>query len=98
MLGGSHIAAPPTAVSGAPFDVTLTALDPYGNVDTNYSGTTTWASSDTDPGVVLPADYTFQSSDNGTHTFVATLANLGSVDAIVALGCLLLRPSDGAWT
>jgi hypothetical protein len=63
------IAAPPTAVSGAPFDVTLTAFDPYGNVDTNYTGTVRWTSSDTDPGVILPAAYTFQAADSGTHTF-----------------------------
>jgi hypothetical protein len=65
------IAAPPTAVSGTPFDVTVTALDPFGNVDMKYTGITTWASSDTDPGVVLPADYTFQANDHGTHTFTA---------------------------
>jgi hypothetical protein len=65
------ITAASTAISGTPFDVTVTALDPYGNVDTKYAGTTTWASSDADPGVVLPADYTFQANDNGTHTFLA---------------------------
>jgi hypothetical protein len=65
------LAAPPTAVSGTPFDVTVTALDPYGNVDLNYTGTITWASSDTDPGVILPVDYTFQATDSGTHTFSA---------------------------
>jgi S-adenosylmethionine hydrolase len=68
------ITSPSTAVSGTPFDVTVTALDPYGNVDTNYAGTTTWASSDADQGVVLPADYTFQANDNGTHNFLAGVA------------------------
>jgi hypothetical protein len=43
-------------------------------VDTNYAGTTTWASSDADQGVVLPADYTFQANDNGTHNFLAGVA------------------------
>jgi hypothetical protein len=66
-----QITAPATAVSGTPFDVTITARDPYGNVDTNYAGTTAWTSSDTDPGVILPADYTFQVTDQGTHTFSA---------------------------
>jgi hypothetical protein len=64
------ITAAPTAVSGAPFDVTLAAVDPFGNVDMNYAGTAHWASSDTDPGVVLPADYTFQGSDAGMHIFL----------------------------
>jgi hypothetical protein len=65
------VSAPPTAVSGTPFDVTVTALDLYGNTDTNYVGTVTFSSSDTDLGVILPADYTFQSTDSGVHTFAA---------------------------
>jgi hypothetical protein len=73
------ITAPPAAVSGVPFDMTLTALDPYGNVDTNYAGTVDFTTSDSDPGVVLPADYTFQASEGGMHTFTAgvTLLTLG---------------------
>jgi probable HAF family extracellular repeat protein len=63
-----HITAASTAVSGTPFDLTVTALDLYGNIDTNYQGTVTFSSSDAYPGV-LPADYTFASSDQGTHTF-----------------------------
>ncbi len=50
------ITASPTAVSGTPFHVTLTALDPSGNIDTNYQGTVTFSSTDPDSGVVLPAD------------------------------------------
>jgi hypothetical protein len=73
------ITAPQSAVSGAPFDVIVTALDPYGNVDANYSGTVTWASSDSDRGVMLPADYPFQAADSGTHAFPSgvTLVTLG---------------------
>jgi hypothetical protein len=74
------ITAPANAISGTPFDVMLAALDPYGNVDMNYGGTVTWTSSDTDPAVLLPADYTFQPTDNGMVTFPAgvTLVTLGS--------------------
>ena len=74
------ITAPATAVTGTPFDVTLTALDPYSNVDMNYGGTVTWTSSDTDPGLLLPADYTFQPTDNGMVTFSGgvTLITLGN--------------------
>jgi hypothetical protein len=73
------VTAAATAVSGTPFDVILTALDPYGNVDMSYRGTVTWTSSDTDPGVLLPAAYTFQATDNGMVTFTAglTLITLG---------------------
>jgi sugar lactone lactonase YvrE len=61
-----------TVVSGTPFDVTVTALDAYGNIDTNYQGTVTFSTTDPDSGVVLPADYTFTSGDggdNGVRTF-----------------------------
>jgi hypothetical protein len=63
------VTAPATAVSGTAFDVTLTAVDPYGNVDMNYAGTVTWTSSDTAPGVIVPPDYVFDAGDMGTDTF-----------------------------
>ena len=63
------VAAPASVSSGAPFDVTVTALDPYGNTASNYQGTLTFSTSDTDPGIVLPADYTFTAADAGVHTF-----------------------------
>jgi autotransporter-associated beta strand protein len=74
------IAAPASAPSGSPFDITVTAEDPYGNTDTNYQGTITFTSSDTDPNVVLPADYTFTAGDAGSHTFPGgvTLITLGA--------------------
>jgi probable HAF family extracellular repeat protein len=74
------ITGPANAVSGTPFDVILTALDPYANVDMNYAGTVTWTSSDTDPGVILLANYTFQPTDNGMVTFPGgvTLITLGN--------------------
>jgi hypothetical protein len=64
-----QITAPASAYSGTPFDITVTALDPYGNIDTNYSGTVTFSSSDNDPGVILPPNYTFTGADSGVHTF-----------------------------
>jgi streptogramin lyase len=81
-VGRFHIKAAPTVVSGTPFDVTVTALDPYGNIDTNYQGTVTFSTTDSDSSVVLPADYMFTTGvggDNGVHTFPggATLATVG---------------------
>ena len=67
-----HISAASTAISGTAFDVMVTALDPNGNIDTNYQGTVTFSTSDPDSGVVLPAGYTFttgEGGDNGVHTF-----------------------------
>jgi hypothetical protein len=60
-----------SALSGTPFDVTILAVDAYGNIDTNYAGTITFTSSDTNPNVVLPPDYTFQPGDAGQVTFSA---------------------------
>jgi glucuronoarabinoxylan endo-1,4-beta-xylanase len=58
-----------SASSGTPFDITVVAVDAYGNIDTNYQGTITFSTSDSDPGVVLPAYYTFQPGDQGQVTF-----------------------------
>jgi hypothetical protein len=58
-----------TESSGTPFDVTVVAVDSWGNVDTNYRGTVSFSTTDTDPGVMLPASYTFQAGDAGMATF-----------------------------
>src|SRR5207249_4671501 len=62
--------APATAVAGTAFSLTLTAVDPYGNFDSNYNGTVTLRSTDTYPGLV-PSNYTFSAADKGTPTFAA---------------------------
>jgi hypothetical protein len=41
------------------------------NIDVNYTGTIHFTTSDSDPGVVLPAEYTFQAGDAGRVTFSA---------------------------
>ncbi len=71
---------PATGNAGSPFNFTLTALNPAGGkgTDTAYAGTVHFSSSDTAGGVVLPSDYTFTSSDQGTASFSATLQTLGS--------------------
>jgi hypothetical protein len=63
------ITAPPKATAGVPFDVTVTAVDPFGQVAVGYTGTVTFGTTDPDPGVVLPADYAFTRDDGGVHTF-----------------------------
>jgi autotransporter-associated beta strand protein len=88
---GFTIDAPASASSGSPFDITVTAQDPYGNTDTNYQGTVTFSSSDTDPGVVLPANYTFTAADAGAHTFTNT--GLGET-TLITLGDQTVTASD----
>lgn len=67
-----------TSTAGKPFDVTVTAKDAYGNTATSYTGTVQFTS--TDAHAVLPANYTFVSGDNGTHTFTGgvTLQTAGT--------------------
>jgi hypothetical protein len=54
-------------------------------VDVNYTGTVTFTTSDPDPGVVQPPDYTFSSGDAGVVTFsgAGTLVTLGSQDLVI---------------
>jgi hypothetical protein len=76
----SAIAAPASVTAGTPFDLTVTAFDPYGNPAGNYQGTVTFSTSDTDPGIVLPADYTFTAADAGVHTFSGGVTLITSGD------------------
>jgi hypothetical protein len=66
------VSAPDMVQSGVQFDVTVTAVDPFGQLAVGYTGTVTFTTSDPDPDVVLPADYTFTLNDGGVHTFTDT--------------------------
>src|SRR5262249_5009870 len=61
--------APDTVTSGVPFDASVTAVDPFGQLAVGYLGTVTFSTSDPDSSVVLPADYHFQPTDAGRVTF-----------------------------
>jgi predicted outer membrane repeat protein len=63
------VTVPGTVASGTPFDVTVQAVDQFGQVAFGYRGTVTFSVTDPDLAVVLPADYTFTAGDQGTHTF-----------------------------
>ncbi len=77
-------AAPSFAVTGFPSPTTagvagaftVTALNADGTVNTGCTGTVHFSSSD--PQAVLPANYTFTATDQGVHTFTATLKTAGS--------------------
>ena len=77
-----HITAASTAGPSMPFDITVTALDANGNIDIGHQRTVAFSTTDSDTGVVLPADYTFNTGsggDNGMHTFPGgvTLVTVG---------------------
>ena len=69
-----------------PFDVTVQAVDVFGQVAFGYRGTVTFSVTDPDPAVVLPADYTFTADDQGTHPFTSgfTLITPGTWTLTVA--------------
>jgi uncharacterized repeat protein (TIGR03803 family) len=71
-----RISGVPSTTAGAPQQVTVTVLNADLTTDTGYTGTIHFTSSDSH--AALPADYTFQSSDQGVHTFTATLYTAGS--------------------
>ncbi|MBK9292870.1 MAG: hypothetical protein IPM57_00230 [Oligoflexia bacterium] len=59
-----------TVSAGDAYDLTVTALDPYNNVDYNYTGTVNFSSNDSQIiGQTLPANYSFIAGDAGTKTF-----------------------------
>jgi hypothetical protein len=67
------VTAPAAATTGSPVSVTVTALDPYGNVATNYGGKVHFTSSDAHG--VLPADAALS---GGVGVFSITLTSAGS--------------------
>lgn len=70
------VSAPTIANPGTNFNFAVSAMDAYGNVAENYTGTVHFTSSD--GAAVLPANYTFQSSDYGSRIFPVTLNTVGS--------------------
>jgi streptogramin lyase len=71
-----RVSAPAAATAASAFNVTVTALDDYGNAATGYTGTVHFSSSD--GRAILPDDYTFTSNEAGVHTFPVTLKTLGN--------------------
>ncbi|TMF08960.1 MAG: hypothetical protein E6I37_15745 [Chloroflexi bacterium] len=64
-----------SAVAGTVQTATVTLLNANGTVATGYTGTVHFSS--TDALAVLPADYTFTSTDAGVHQFSVTLKTAG---------------------
>jgi hypothetical protein len=75
------VSAPASTVAGTPFNLTVTALNPLGNKDANYTGKVHFSSSDGQ--AQLPSDYTFTTGDQGQHTFSVTLKTAGSQTVMV---------------
>ncbi len=67
---------PSPQTAGVAGSFTVTAKDAFGNTASGYVGTVHFTS--TDGAAALPANYVFLASDNGAHTFSATLKTAGS--------------------
>jgi len=67
---------PASTTAGTPNSFTVTAKNADDTIDTGYTGTVHFTSSDGQAG--LPADYTFQASDAGMHAFSAILKTAGT--------------------
>ncbi|HEV8435003.1 MAG TPA: IPT/TIG domain-containing protein [Thermoanaerobaculia bacterium] len=79
-----NVSAPATVTDGTSFGLTVTALDATNSPVTDYSGTVHFTSSATG---TLPSDYTFAgATDNGSHSFNATLTTSGAQTLTVGDG------------
>ncbi len=76
------LATPTGATAGAAFGMTVTALDPYGNVVVSYTGTVHFGS--TDAAALLPVDYAFTAADHGLHTFASVILKTAGSQTLTA--------------
>jgi hypothetical protein len=99
-----RVAVSPVVATGQPFQITVTALDLWGNVASTYHGTVHFSS--TDFGAQLPDDYTFGAADGGTHIFDATLQTSGlqtiliqdaNTASLTTAVNLLVEDGSGGW-
>jgi hypothetical protein len=70
------LSGPRVTLVGDSVTYTLTVTNPSGQVDTNYTGTVQFTSSD--PAAALPPPHTFTASDQGVYTFTVTLNTAGN--------------------
>jgi hypothetical protein len=73
---------PSTTTAGLAGSFTVTAHNSDGSIDTGFTGTVHFASSDSQ--AILPANYTFTAADAGVHTFSAILKTAGTQAITVA--------------
>jgi hypothetical protein len=70
------LTAPDAVTAGVPFDVTVTALDPFGQVAVGYTGTADLYS--TDAAAPFLGEHAFSLADGGSYTFAGvTLSTAG---------------------
>jgi hypothetical protein len=76
------VSAPASAAAGAPFTITVTALDSTNHVVPGYLGTASFTSSDAL--ATLPAKYTFTGGDSGSHQFAGVVLQTAGSQTLTA--------------
>lgn len=72
-MTGFAFRAPTNVTAGVAFNLTVMAVDAYGNVVTGYTGKVHFSGPSG-----IPLDYTFTAADAGAHTFSVTLTSTGT--------------------
>jgi hypothetical protein len=80
------LSGPASVTAGVAFTLTVTAVDAYGNVATDYLGTVRFTSSDST--ATLPANYTFKAADKGRHAFSGVVLRKKGTQAITVTDTL----------
>jgi subtilisin-like proprotein convertase family protein len=83
--------SPANPIAGTSFVMIVTAVDPFGNKDTKFTGAVTFSSTDTNS--TLPGNYTFVSSDNGSKTFTGVI--LRTVNSLAGQTITAKDPNTG---
>jgi hypothetical protein len=81
------VSTPSNVIAGTAFNITVTALDQFGNTATGYSGTVKFALGTADAGATGLGNYQFTTgtgNDNGVHTFSVKLTVPTSTQTIAA--------------
>jgi hypothetical protein len=68
------LTAPATVTAGMAFNITVKAVDPFGQVAVGYSGTVHFTATNG-----ASANYAFTAADGGQHTFPVTLLRAGTL-------------------
>jgi hypothetical protein len=84
--------APPAATAGVAAPFTVEAVDLLGGVDTTFTGTATFSSSD--PSATLPPDTDFTEADQGRKTFFITFRR-AATHTLTVRGTLLNGSLEG---
>jgi hypothetical protein len=84
--------SPTTVIAGEPFDVTVTTLDPYGQVAVGYTGNVDLNS--TDPDASYLGSHTYTLGDGGVYTFAGVTQYTEGPQTLYATDGLIVGQFD----